>query len=94
MTGVKTIREKFRSIIRVRRAGDKTKAAVSEVAEEIMEVEKLLDDFICENDDDFEERKKKKEESTTRENILVECGQKLRNDAVPCTMKEAPEETK
>lgn len=75
---VKTLRDKFRAMMRDRRRVDHENSAASGIAEDITEVNQLLDDLISEKDREDEERKEQRDEATAKEARLVECGKELR----------------
>lgn len=89
---VKTLRDKFRAMTRDRRRVDHENAAASGIAEEISEVDQLLDDLISEKDREDEERTEKREEATAKEARLVECGKELREAAASRCKERSDEE--
>lgn len=90
--GVKTLRDKFRAMIRARRIADRSNASASGISEEITETDQVLDDLIKEKDDYEEEKKEAKDEATAKEADLVGKGFELRGSASCRTKKESEEE--
>ena len=64
---VKTLRDKFRMMMRARRAENRRKEAASGNLEVGSDVDQLLDDLILKKDDDDLERRKQKDELHERE---------------------------
>lgn len=91
---VKTLRDKFRVMMRARRNIDAFNAAASGISEEITELDQVLDDMTREKDSEDEEKKTKRDEASAREAGLTQTGLMLRAEASTRTQKESKEEKK
>lgn len=91
---VKTLRDKFRYMMRARRTVDRSNAGASGIAEDITETDQVLDDLITEKDEEEEEKKVARDEASAKESDLIEKGFELRGAASCRTQSESEEEKK
>ena len=91
---VKTLRDKFRSLVRARRDANSANEDASGIAEDITEMDQILDDLIQEKDREEEDRKKTRDEESARDADLSQKGFEIRGEAVCRTTKETEEEKK
>lgn len=89
---VKTLRDKFRALMRARRNVDAEYAAASGISEDITETDQFLDDMIKEKDAEEEDKKVKRDEATAKEKELAQTGFDLRGEASCRTTKETAEQ--
>lgn len=94
MPGVKTLRDKFRALMRARRTVDSENAGASGISEDITESDQFLDDMIKEKDAEEEDKKVKRDEATAKDKELTQMGFDLRGEASCRTAKETTEEKK
>lgn len=89
---IKTLRDKFRLMMKERRTVNRENATSSGIDEKLTDIDQLMDDLIHEKDTEDEERKEKKDEKTEKEAQLVRVGEELRNAAVSRSKKKRDDE--
>ena len=79
---LKTLRDKFRTMLSARKQQNAKNAAASGICEIVTEEEQLLDDFLLEIREEKSEREMKKKNSSQAEERLVNAGEKIQSMAL------------
>lgn len=78
---VKTLRDKFDSLMKNRKEWNTKNEKASGISEEVSDVGQLLDDLLLKRREHEEEEKKEKYEVMKKEKRLVEAGESIKNAA-------------
>lgn len=78
---VKTLRDKYRGLVKDRKAKVASNLAESGIVEDISELDQLLDDLMHERDDLDTQKRQERQEMDAREESLVAAGEEIRQQA-------------
>lgn len=92
---VKTLRDKFRIMLSIRKSENSKNEAASGVSEHETEEDELLDDYIHEMEELKTERKMETEKLSQAEQMLIEAGEQIQNQALSrAALKNAREDAR
>lgn len=90
---VKTLSDKLRAMMKERKQTNEENTGASGIAEDVTDVDELLDDLLDEKSEFEESKKKEKQELNQREEALIAAGEDIRNKAIRHKSTEADPET-
>lgn len=79
---VKTLRDKFRTLMADRKSSNAHNENASGIAEDVGPIDQLLDDFLLESNEAAEERRREKGEQNAREEALQAAGETIQRNAL------------